>query len=842
MFRGREFEVKYIGMIPSSLELNKLISVGLKTNPKKTSGKLLSTDVINIKFKQKVNSGKNLIKKLNDKIVKLDESKSEYIQKLNEFIELIESEANEDKWKEVSNNDLRKKLYSDGFTYNGVEYVVYKRSSAKSRIGQCLFIKKELYEPMIKWSRMGIEFRNRPKEDGIDFPSLLAYESLVGSSIESAVKINPNNILMIEDVESVFTRTANVVRTGSNGYLYSFKEGATIKNSLFDGEALLDVSYFPTGKSMMLLRNHMFKSAAFNCNIQQFLKDNCPAEINYDEWQIPSMFKNEKMFAKDIHLITTPSSLKALKFSKVLGSELKMWRHWKKVVIQDGCIFGVCKSEKKSKQGYDSEGKIVQQTSYQMLNSLPMTKNDVEKFTELENHFIDKLKNDDEFFVSHIRQNANDINCNEMFADLYDINSDIVHTKLFRKFRKEIVSGHVTHIKNGKVRLRGDYCVMLGNPMEFLYHAIGKINTEDPEVKALYYNEIYTKMFEETEVTGFRNPHTSPNNVLLSKNKKVEAIDTYFNLTQNIVCVNAIKFPLQDILSGCDYDSDTVLLIEDERLLSITKGLFEKYDVCINQVNSSKKHYTVCNNDMAVIDGELSNSQKYIGRTVNVGQLCMSRYWDLLHKGKTELELTELMKKIDVVTVLSGICIDLAKKMFDVNINKEIEHICQTDELKKEKPLFWKYVSQDGNIVTEKYECPMDFLYEEMSNKDPADYRKDIPFENFLIQCGTKGSAYEQEQKIFNYVESMVVKINNTYASNNLNDEEKDRRVDDAIKYCKFFVDKLKINKETMYSILIKITSSGIQKSKKEKIASRLLDILHSTQKPLFLEAFSRKI
>ncbi|WP_256715853.1 hypothetical protein [Paenibacillus odorifer] len=835
MFRGRDLDLKYIGMIPSSLELNKLINLGIKTFKKKTNDKFLSTDIINVKFRQKVDSGIHIIKKLDAKILKLDENKIEYKHKLEELISLIKEEINDEKWVGVSNADLRKRLYTEGFIYKDVKYVPYKRSSAKSRIGQCLFIKEKLYEPMIKWSRMNIEFRNREKEVRIDFPSLLAYESLVGSSIESTVKINPNNILIVTDVESVFNQVTNVVRTGDDGYLDSFTEESKITNSLFDGESLLDQRYFHDGKSMMLLRNHMFKSAAFNCNVQQFLKDQCPEDIQFEDWKLPSMFKNESIFAKDVHLITTPSSLKALKFSNMFKSEKKMWEHWKRIVLLDNCVFGVCKSEKSSKHGSDNSGRILQQTSYQMLNSLPMNRKDIEKLTAIEKEFIEKLKNDDDFFVEYIRDTANDMNTNEMFSDLYKVNNNIVNTKVFRNYRKNIISGHVTHIKNGKVRLKGDYCVMLGNPIEFLYHSISKLNTDAPESISLHGNEVYTSMFEEKEITGFRNPHTSPSNVLLAKNKIVHEIDEYFNLSENIVCVNAIDFALQDILSGSDYDSDTVLLVDDENMLSLTKNTFGKYRVCVNQVKSSKKQYEVTKEDMAVIDNELSNSQKYIGRTVNTGQLCMSRYWDLYHKETEEKRLNELMKKIDVVTVLSGICIDLAKKMFDININKEIECISQNGELNKEKPMFWKYVGQSNNLVTTQYLCPMDFLYEEMKNTPKGEIKTDIPFGDLLIKREMKKSLRKQEEKIFNYVENMVNKINNTYVNNFL-EEERDRKIDDIIKYYSFFVSKLQISENTMYSLLVKLT-----KNKRDRMASRLLNTLYSSQKNTFLEAFLSK-
>ncbi|MCM3257008.1 hypothetical protein M3664_04335 [Paenibacillus lautus] len=832
MYRGRDIDFKYIGMIPSSLELNKLTTLGFKTKSKKTNSKLISSDIINVKFKQKVDSGKQSIKRIELKLSKLDEDRYEYKEKLSNFAEMIRTELGQEKWNGLSQSDLRHKLYTTGFTINGIKYVVYKRSSAKSRIGQCLFIKEDLYEPMIKWSRMGIEFRNEGID--IDYPSLLAYESLVGSSLEDTVYINPKNILIVNDVSSTFSRLSNVVRTGKDGYLDSFPEESIISNSLFDGESLLESSYFSNGKSMMLLRNHMFKSAAFSCNIQKFLKDHTPSGIDYDTWEISNMY-SEKILAKDIHLITTPSSVKALKFSNLKGSDKKMWDYWRKFVLKDKCVFGVCKSEKKSKRGYDEYGKVLQQTSYQMINSLPITKDDIKNFTQLEKEYITKLKNDDEFFISYLDQNKNDMNTNEMFVDLYLKNNQIAKTKIFKNFRKKTISSYVTHIKNGKVRLKGDYCVMLGNPIEFLFHSIGQLDTANPKALALHNNEVYTSMFEETELTGFRNPHTSPNNVLLVTNKKTKYIDDYLNLSNNIVCVNAIDFPLQDILSGCDYDSDTVLLIKDKYLLDLTKKVFGKYNVCVNKVTSSKRKYHVNNTDMAIIDNELSNSQRYIGRTVNTGQLCMSRYWDLLNKGQSEIIISELMKKIDVVTVLSGICIDLAKKMFEIDINKEIDRISKTNELLKEKPLFWRYVSQSKSIETKKYDCPMDFLFEEMDRLNYADQKEEILFKDLLIVRDAKKSNRRQENKVLSYVETMVSKINNTYSSN-FSEDERERRIDDIIKYYRFFVEKIQINENTMYSLLLKISNN-----KRDKIATRLLNTLYLSQKAQFLSSFSSK-
>lgn len=838
MTHNRELKFKYVGMIPSSLELEKLISIGLIAHESKPSEKYISNDIINVKFKQKVKSATELISKIKKKIDRLNDGQAEYKQKLLDFIKVLKQEKNLDKWREISNGSLRHLLYVDGFTLSHTnekskkvittKYVVYKRSSAKSRIGQCLFIKEELYNEMIRWSQLGLSLEDK----NIDVPSLLAYQSLVGSSLEGVVHIKPENILIVQDIDSKFKRICNVVRKGNNGLLDSFEEEALISNSLFDGQSLLDSNYFPKDKGMLLLRNHMFKSAAFNCNIQKYMLDNCPSNIVYDEWKVHDMFGNE-IFAKDIHLIITPSSLKALKFSSIIGGDAEMFWYWKEFIKDNDngySTFGVVKSEKQSKHVDGSF--VMQQSSYQMLNSLPMTKEDIHELSDYEREYTYKLKNDDDFFIQHIQKSINSVNSNSMFIDLYNQNKNITRTKIFRDFRKAEINRHLTHVKHGKIRVRGDYCTMLGNPLEFLSHAIGKFDVN--ETPTLKDNEIHSPLFDyDIELVGFRNPHTSPSNVLLAKNVYNSQIERYFNLTDNIVCVNAINFPLQDILSGSDYDSDTLVLFNTPRMLELAKKCFGKYRVCINKVDSDKRQYNLTKEDMAMIDNQLSLSQKNIGRVVNLGQLCMSRYWDLLNKGSSEQDLTDLLKKIDIMTVLSGICIDLAKKFYDIDIDEEVENVANTKELKVDKPLFWKYVSQNKNISTAKMDCPMDYLYEEMSNFEYADQKENINLRDLLIKQNIKSSDRKQESKIIDYVEQMCNKINKTYASIR-DDEERDRVLNDIIKYYDFYVGKLKVKPETMYGLLLKTSKN------KTHIATKLMAILHKTQREIFIGSFNQ--
>lgn len=844
MHRDSYINYDYVGMIPHSLELIKLRNSGLNVKYLKNREKDISDDIINVKFKQKVKSAKELSNIVYKKKIN-NENNPESLGRLNDF--LVTIEENNESWNSISASDLRKILYTEGFKITrtnektgktkATEYVAYKRSSSKSRTGQCLFIKKELYNKMIKWSRLNLPIR---KGMNIDLAGLLAYESLVGSSIESTMTLNPDKILLIEDVDSEFEQVCNVVKKGKDGFLDSFKEKTTVSNSLFDGQSLLDSKHFEDGTSMKLLRNHMFKSAAFNCNIQEFFKNNCPKEINYDDWQITDKFGN-KLFAKDIELITTPNSVKVFKFTHVLKTknDSDMWNYWRSKVKEDGSLFGVCKNEKESKIGRDLDKRLLQQTSYQMVNCLPIKQKDIKKLVETEYEYIDRLKNDDLFFIQKLRESATIINNNKVYVDLYEHNKDFIRTNNFKKVRRQFIYSQRSHAKKGKIKLNGDYCVMLGNPLEFLKHAIGKFDISENK-HTLKNNEVYTNLFDfDKEYVGFRNPNTSPSNVLVVKNKQVKEIEKYFNLTPNIVCVNAINFALQDILSGADYDSDTVLLFDNDKLLALAKECFGNYKVCINHIEGQKKKYKLTTKDMYDIDNQLSNSQTDIGKVVNLGQLCMSYYWDLKNNlCVDEHKVENLLKKVDVMTILSGIAIDMAKKFYEIDITKEIKNVESIPSIKerKKKPLFWRYVSQSKTIERniKMCDCPMDYLIKNLEENIHSTRESSILIDSLLLEKPRQRANEKQFDNIMKRISLLDRETQSLYAKKYSNKKERDRLIDSTFREHLNYIKSLKIKEDTMFRLVKHLIAI------EHGLLFRVLSVLNETHPKSLLEIFKK--
>ena len=432
-----------------------------------------------------------------------------------------------------SGANLRELLYKNGFYCNGIHYVRMKRSSGSARVGKCLFINEALYKQMHKWEMCGL---NVECGQEIDLAALESYISLPTSSIIDTLKINPENILVIDDYESVFKDEVIAVRD-NGGYLKANQEVVEVCNSIWDGQGLLDVSVFENyaDKGMLLLRNLFFKCCCFNTNIQKWFKDNNITQVS----QLNGFTLAKDI--KDVKLITTPSSIKYLKF----GS-LEEWLR----CIDD--TFGIVKYDKKT---HYFDGTMVQ-THYQLINTLQMDKDDVKAFLKPSLDFAQQLQSDPAVLKYFIKYPENReisdspmSDKNSLVYNLMNVNKDFTNTKYYYEFTNDLVRAFYKNLKRGHVYVNGNYSTMLGNPIEMLQSSIGCFYGESQ----IGIGNIHSTRFEYNKVLlGSRSPHVTMANVWLPINKENKLIDCYFNLTEEIVCVNSINENVLNRLSGAD--------------------------------------------------------------------------------------------------------------------------------------------------------------------------------------------------------------------------------------------------------------------------------------------------
>lgn len=785
MNRGIKANPKFVGLVPNSLALMKMVDAGLEVEKVKGKDKFTSKDVINIKFTLKVDDIDAEIKYADSKVKKykkelknekLKESertfKEECLNDATRTLQNLKSLKKSNAYVESVNlNRLRKVLYENGFTRLDaetgeiIEYKIYGRSSAKSRVGEVLAIRKELYEPMIKWARLNLPFQD---DQEVDLPSLLAYESLTTSSIEDTVKIKPNQILLIDDVQSKFTKKMKEVIKNENGQLDVVEnDNISVVNDIWDGQSLLDESIFKSvgreNKGMMLLRQGMFKSCSFNTRITDYLESVAEAEgINFNTWKLKDMFGNE-ILAKNVRMIVCPSSLKILKFAELMEGntneekQAAIYKHWLKFVGDEGSSFGIVKSEKASKIQIDGAA-TVNQMSYQMINSLLMDdKADLLELMQFELNYITSLKTNDKSYIAYLEQTADFSNANEMYINLYKHNPEVVKTDLFRNYKKTKINTYLTKLKSGKVKMENaDYAVLFSNPDLMLKTSHSALNYKDEQVvsDSLQSGEAYCKKYNDgSELVAFRSPHSSPSSVLSVINKYYDAFK-WFNLSDEIIIINNTNDATLDQLAGADMDSDQVLLIHNEKLYKIAQKC-KKYLIVRNGISADKKKYQLNMNSMYQVDAALSKSGQNIGEITNLAQLSLSIMWDAMHKGDEEIE-QQMLELVDVCTVLSGIAIDEAKKRYDITMVNEIKKIrSNLHEITKDKglPLFFEHVKKN-DVTTGTYETPMDWLQQICKVEiDKNHGEKGIKFLQMLKQPSNKKANLQQ-------AEEMIAKVN----------------------------------------------------------------------------------
>ncbi|MBQ6264018.1 MAG: hypothetical protein IJK60_01050 [Clostridia bacterium] len=630
----------------------------------------------------------------------------------------------------LSTSDLRDRLYANGFTMlnakgNPIEYVRYKRSAGMSRVGKCYFIRKEMYKKMMAWSDFSpgsSKIDANLKEFGLtlisDPVAHEAYTALTLSTIEDTVDIPLESILFMRDVEGFSNPDAINVKC-KDGRVVAKREAVNISSVLWDGEALLDESVFEQAgrndKGMMLLRNRWFKSCAFNTKLQEWFNENRIKDI-------PQL--NGFTLAGDISQVKMAVTESSLKFLKMFEGEFEdKIRFWAEHIENSDNIFGIVKSEKPTKF---AGGQYVR-TSYQLINTINITKDEAKTLVAPVNEFKRNLRNDYrcmKYYLDEFRSDDSDLEFNpllykkKLVSLILDKYPEFAETKMYYGFRNDIIREINNSVKSGKLLVHGTNAVLFGNGVEMLisstyrdYHPWRNFvdNADSISVYSPFFNKC-------NRILCARSPHITMGNIIVADCEK-QSFDRFFNLTGNIVCVSAIGSTVQHRLNGCDYDSD-VMLISDNNILSrAALRDYGSFPVPFNGIEFDESE----NKSLAEIDRLISENK--IGEIVNLSQKLNTIYWSIINTPDISIiSPDELYKDICILAVLSNTEIDKAKRIYKVNVDSVL------DELKAKylgifgeyfnEPEFWRYISissEKPKKQNKNYECraPMAYLYNE---------------------------------------------------------------------------------------------------------------------------------
>lgn len=517
-------------MFMNSLLNDYLRSIGLHVTKRESTN-----DIICLKFSFGTRDYEDNRKRIEKQLK--EETDPKQIEFLNSVLEKVD--RNKDKYQKLSAAELREIFYRDGVTiqykHKAIHYRMLYRTPGKAKEGSVMFINEKLFKKAQNFMRMGIKL---PKEN-TPIVEIGAYSSLISSSIVDRIKIDPDEILVIKDVDSYLTTDVISIEVDEQKHCVAVpRSNYKLANILFDGQAIVDESIFPEwAEGYILLRHHFCKMAAFNTSIQQFFKDNLE---DYENAYLTDYW-GRKVRAKNIKLITTENAMKWMKF----GKDFDYWAKW---VRKNGCLFGIVKTAHESKIG------SLQRMSYQMTNSLDLKT--MGKVIQTSKDYISRLKFDDEFFLKFLKDNENFVNDYESLHYLATENPEFIKSKYFRDRRLSIIRSYIMRFKNGKILQNADNLVIVGNPYGMLMHSIGLDPQQDPTFQIEYAcTQCYTERFENGEyLAEFRSPLNSRNNVGLLHNVKHPLMQKYCHVGRQCIAVNLVGSEFQARSNGSDQD------------------------------------------------------------------------------------------------------------------------------------------------------------------------------------------------------------------------------------------------------------------------------------------------
>lgn len=837
---------------------------------------------------------KRLIKLINKAT---DEGNDDLVGRLKNKLDFVE--ANKDKYAPMSRDDIRIKYYKEGVdilwetknkdgsvkSSQRIHYKMLFRTPAKAKIGSVMFIDEKLYDRAYKWLTMGLG-KKMPLHNA-KIVEMSAYAPLTTSTIIDRLHIDVDEILFVSDVDSFYSTMANVVKAkeyeDDNGDIKKMcvveRQKTDVKNTLFDGQGLIESSILPSYiNGMVLLRNHFFKACFFRTHIQDFFKDWCAENgYDYETYEVTDYFGKKKLL-KNIKAITTDNAIKWKKFSNLMGKD--PYSYWAKVVRKDGCLWGVVKTDHPSKLGHK------QQLSYQMLNVLPSSKEEINDICNDSVEYVELLKRDNDEFEKFLRKNANDVNHYEMMADLYKHNHEFGESTWFRLEKRKIINSYVGKLRQGKIFVNGDNLTLCGNPYALLLHAVGdnweKDNTLSQENGTI---QCYTKRFEDGEyLCGFRSPNNSMNNVAYLHNTHHPLMERYFDFSDNIVAINCIGTDIQSRLNGADFDSDFILATNHPVMVECAKRCYERFPTIVNALKESGISYDNTPEAYAEMDNKMSKARLGIGWSSNLAMLAISYFFTEMQKDEDERDerlILELEDDFIILSVIAQLIIDGCKREYEVNGMDEIKRIQQQDcmhrtimtfedgELKEKKydfPLFMKYtrpipytkngkelpfseINKSKKKLRDRVDtsiiCPMNWVEERLDKIQNISSTNTVPTENFFIKINGK-PKYSHISKIIKLAKEYDSWVIETTKPSYFIDSEFKEQLSAKAKYYADEVGKIRtknlstINKLIEYSLGLNISGNYKDAAIKSarKYGVKIMNLLYRTDKTKFLSNF----
>lgn len=581
--------------------------------------------------------------------------------------------------KNIDKKKLRELIYTSKVIIDGEEYCFFKRGASKARTANVIFCKKKYYKKIFDRCMLGLKIKENSMSD---LTSIGAYTSLIMSGVIGTIDIPKEEILMINDIDSpVFKAGQTLTVQNGDNTITQIEDLFDVSNCTTDGQSLMDESKFEENElirynSTALLRTDFLKSNSCRTAMQRYFKENNITKVwdMYRGW----------MDAFKIRLIITPNSCKFLKFKNYFKNEKACFEHWLDSIDS---TFGVVKTDHMGNYGYSNR------LSYQMINSMNLSKDEVKELMQDELDYIKLLKdntlataydcrnmgktkkkenretrNEMSYFLDYLGT-SDDLSSGDMINALLNRNKDYRFTKKFKDYKNNQIRLYIDNLRLGKIRINNSlYAIMVSCPYEMLVSATTEGNKINNSIMIGW--ELYCPKFEDGKLLmGIRNPQINEGNIGSFTNKFHEEYKLFgywkdgepqFNF---VAFVNSWDVDIMNRLQGCDWDVDTVYLTDNE-LLARKAQECQKWYTPTNGIKGKMALKPYNMKSYAELDNYLGGSTMAIGKIVNKSAIFNAYMYNGINTGMSKEYIQACFEASSTLSSCSQIAIDMAKKSF----------------------------------------------------------------------------------------------------------------------------------------------------------------------------------
>jgi hypothetical protein len=489
---------------------------------------------------------------------------------------------------------------------------------------------KEVYEDLISLGKIR-EFEGQAR-------CINKEQARISLGLSSAFDTGliPNVIIL---PECKYQITSNIITIENNEVVQKYSEEVTVTQ--FDGSGLMSKEFanrirqarnldYDVTYAIIRMYGTATKGLCVSIDFNGYIQEHYEKDTEYlkkyqDKYYLKDVYGNW-VCINDADMILNASQVKwagnfkdATEIKNLINSP--EYKKYKELLTN----LWVTKVNKK-----DDEINKYTTSNYQLLGNLALTKNEMKILSDTTEQIYHRILDGDADYI-HIflddivkspdkddLDDSKEMNEYTQAHVLINMNPDFIKSAYVKRSVSKMVKKKSKNICGGKFYIKGDYKVMIQDPISYLDWMLNRTDESNfiNDTNGLKADKFYCSGVEEDEVrTISRNPLNSFSEILNVSFTKNDSFTKYLShLSRDIIVFNCFDLT-KEILSGADFDGDMTFVVSDE----IIRNSVVKELPFVNLDDVNNKPVKWIWNDENRLQATLEASGDTIGSLANKG-------------------------------------------------------------------------------------------------------------------------------------------------------------------------------------------------------------------------------